>query len=390
MNKKSLSLGALLIAASLQSSAQQYQLSGQIGGIADGTTLVLVPMSHDREQPIDSATVQGGTFTFRGKVDFPRAVFLRPANSYGGRELMLENTSISVQGQATSTLADDQTPIYSMDKVSVTGSPLSQRLDHYIGLRTMLDSLYRATHEPFEAFWAKVHQARADKDSTLAAQLEASEEGRRANGEEKRFFDTVEKTYTGAIRENSDTYWGPLLALQYFTYFTSEQADMYNAFSDEAKASWYGQKVKSEVFPAGEVGEPAKSFSVKAQDGKVLTLADLAQGSTYLLVDFWASWCVPCRKEIPRVKAQYALYRDRGFKPISISIDRDLNAWRKAEQQEQLPWPSFHDDLGAADVYQVRAIPAMYLIDAKTMKVIASGEDARGEKLAAKLKELYR
>lgn len=389
MNKQTFILGAVLMAVPLQISAQQYELTGRIGGIADGTTLVLIPMSHDNEKAIDSATVVSGAFTFRGKVAFPRAVFLRPKNSYGGRELMLENTSIRVNGTATSTLADDKTPAYEMKQVTVEGSPLTQKLEGYLGKRAYLDSLYSATHDPFKPFWQKVYKARNDKDSVLAAQLVASDEGRRANSEEKRFFDTVEQTYSAAINENKDTYWGPLLALQFYSYFTPDQAAMYNSFSEEAKNSWYGRKVKSEVFPGGETGEPAKEFSVRDAKGNVLKLADLARGSRYLLIDFWASWCVPCRKEIPNVKAQYALYKDKGFKPISISIDRDLKAWQKAEQQEQLQWPSFHDDLGAADVYQVRAIPAMYLIDARTMKVIATGENARGTALAAKLTELY-
>ena len=74
---------------------------------------------------------------------------------------------------------------------------------------------------------------------------------------------------------------------------------------------------------------------------------------------------------------------------MSISIDKNEAAWRKALQQEQLQWPNFLDSMGAADAYKVRSIPAMFLIDAETLTVIESGEYARGEFLAQKLAELF-
>ncbi|MBQ1485569.1 MAG: TlpA family protein disulfide reductase, partial [Muribaculaceae bacterium] len=151
----------------------------------------------------------------------------------------------------------------------------------------------------------------------------------------------------------------------------------------------YGKKMIDEIMPAGDTGQKAKQLTVKGDDGKELTLEDLAQGKKLLLIDFWASWCGPCRKEIPNVKKLYDLYKDKGFEVVSISIDKNEAAWRKALQQEQLQWPNFLDTMGAADAYKVRSIPAMFLIDAETLTVIESGEYARGEFLAQKLAELF-
>ena len=106
-----------------------------------------------------------------------------------------------------------------------------------------------------------------------------------------------------------------------------------------------------------------------------------------MLVDFWASWCGPCRKEIPNVKKQYELYKDKGFEVVSISMDKDEKAWKKALEEEQLPWPNFLDHEGVANLYHVKSIPAMYLLKPDGT-IIAEGMDARGEALKKKLAEL--
>ena len=106
----------------------------------------------------------------------------------------------------------------------------------------------------------------------------------------------------------------------------------------------------------------------------------------FVLIDFWASWCNPCRKEIPNLKNLYKLYGDKGFQIVSISIDKKKAEWEKALEEEQLPWPNFLDETGVADLYKVRFVPTMYLIDAQGTLV---GENLHGQALADKLKELF-
>ena len=89
------------------------------------------------------------------------------------------------------------------------------------------------------------------------------------------------------------------------------------------------------------------------------------------------------------MKRQYELYKDKGFEVISISIDKSEEAWRKAVKEEQLQWPNFIDKTNVAKTYSVRSVPSMFLIDTTTMDIIASGDAARGEKLANKLAELF-
>ena len=171
-----------------------------------------------------------------------------------------------------------------------------------------------------------------------------------------------------------------------FAYLTEEQKPWYDALSEEAKHSRYGEMVKESVAPDSKVGSKVPVFTAKSQDGKSVTLTDLCQGKKYILIDFWASWCNPCRKEIPNLKKLYTQYADKGFQIVSISIDKKEAEWTKALKEEQLQWPNYLDTEGIADIYKVKFVPTMYLIDAQGVMV---GENLRGEALANKLAELF-
>ena len=368
---------------------QQYRVSGTISGLPNGTVLQLTPISHDNDPVVGEATLQGGKFEFKGTREFPLCVRLNVKDSYGGQNFMLENTDITIDGEAKQNGESQGTPVYRFN-TKVTGSPLTEKLEGYIARRDSLDIIYNAYHERNKEGQELMIKARTSKDPALIKAAQENESWKAFEADEHNFFKTVEETFMGIINENKDTYWGPMMAIYLYSYFTTEQKPLFESFSKEAQESYYGKKMIDEIMPAGNTGEPAKELKVKSEDGKELTLAQLCEGKKVLLVDFWASWCGPCRKEIPNVKQQYALYKDKGFEVVSISIDKNLDAWKKALAEEKLEWPNFHDKLGAADLYKVRSIPAMFLIDAETKAVICSGEDARGTALAAKLAELFK
>ena len=120
-------------------------------------------------------------------------------------------------------------------------------------------------------------------------------------------------------------------------------------------------------------------FSLKQLRGKIV------------LVDFWASWCGPCRKENPNVIVNYNKYHDKGFDILGVSLDREINAWRNAIKQDGLPWHHISDLKGwqsaHAALYSVTSIPQTLLID-RDGKIIA--RNLRGEQLGAKLEELFK
>ena len=143
--------------------------------------------------------------------------------------------------------------------------------------------------------------------------------------------------------------------------------------------------MKEELYPAGNIGQQVKPFTVKDAEGKDVTLATLLEGKKYLLIDFWASWCGPCRREIPNLKNLYKQYAEKGFQIVSISIDKNESDWQKALKEEGLEWPNFRSQ-EVSDLYRVKSVPTMYLIDSKGVLV---GTDLRGEALVKKLAELF-
>ena len=136
------------------------------------------------------------------------------------------------------------------------------------------------------------------------------------------------------------------------------------------------------------IGASAPVFSQKDVNGNSISLADLK--GKVVLVEFWASWCGPCRAENPNLVKLYNQYKDKGFEILAVSLDSDKTAWEKAIKADGLPWLHVSDLKGwnnaVGRLYGVRAVPASVLVD-KDGKVI--GNELRGESLKAKLAALY-
>lgn len=379
-------LTAVLALIGLAANAQSYTVKITLNGLPDGTVVELVPMSHDKEKPLATGTVQGGSVTFTGRQDDPRLVWLRVKDTYGFGKFMLDNSAITYSADVSLDGKSQGVDVYRFANARVTGSPLTDEYLKMYSVRDTLDGIYESNNNKFADVRNKYYAAKIPEEKRAVQQ---NPEYRAMLLADSLFFYQVESKLDSTIRAHRDTFWGPLLMLDFMSWFRPEEKTLYEAMSPAAKASWYGKKVYAELYPAGGVGADIKPFTIVDEAGKSHTLASLVKGKKVALIDFWASWCAPCRKEIPNVKAQYAKYKDKGFQVISISTDRDAKAWKKACTDEKLQWPSFLDTGGkVADQYQVCAIPAMYLFDVATGKILATDMDARGEKLAQKLAEI--
>jgi thiol-disulfide isomerase/thioredoxin len=151
--------------------------------------------------------------------------------------------------------------------------------------------------------------------------------------------------------------------------------------------SAYNEYLNAGANPAQ--GPVAPEISMKDPNGKVLKLSSLR--GKIVLIDFWASWCGPCRRESPNVVKLYKQYKDKGFTVFSVSLDDDAAAWKKAIAADGLIWPNHVSDLKGwetpmVQTYGISGIPHTVLID-KQGKIIATG--LRGESLEQKLKELF-
>ena len=129
-------------------------------------------------------------------------------------------------------------------------------------------------------------------------------------------------------------------------------------------------------------------FTAETLDGDSVRLADIRAHSEIVLVEFWASWCGPCRTEIPHMKQAYEEHKPNGFEIVSFTIDNDREDWELASEEEDLPWLNLGmgEEAAAPTAYSVTGVPKNYLVDSGTGEILAT--DLRGHHLDVKLEEI--
>lgn len=340
-------------------------LNIEAAGMADNTEMIIMlGATQQPEDPIQKVTVMGGKAQFAFDVEGPRIYDIMVPDSYGLMQVVMDKGQVATLSvQVTSKVEDDKKTSYRYTDMKVTGQSLQDEFVKRSVDRNALDERYEAMHKI------------TDKDEFEKAQAD--------------FFKLVETSYKDSFKANADSWWGAMLILNCYTYITSEQEADYNILSDAAKQSFYGKILHDKIWPPSIIGQEVLDFEfTDYATQKRTSLYKCLEGKKYLLIDFWASWCKPCRKEIPNIKEQYKKWADNGFEVVSISADKDEAAWLKALKDEQLPWPNDIDGKqGIANKYKVTYYPTLYLIDSNH-KVIA--KDIKGEELANKLAELFK
>lgn len=164
----------------------------------------------------------------------------------------------------------------------------------------------------------------------------------------------------------------------------------FNALSEDQRNSLQGTEIQSLLGQRNlmKVGNSINDLTQKDIHDSLFHLSSLK--GHYVLIDFWASWCVPCRKENPNVKKVYEKYHSQGFEVVGVSLDSDGNKWKEAVQKDDLPWIHISDLKGwnneIASAFEIHAIPSNILID-KEGKIIAI--NLRGNALERAVKKLF-
>ncbi|NCC47107.1 MAG: AhpC/TSA family protein [Bacteroidia bacterium] len=365
----------------------QYNIKGTINGMEEGTQLEMrLGSTHKNEQPFATATYGKEGFQFTGTLEGPRKVQINVAGEpgYMGIQLFAEpgETTITADAKVTE---GPQGNVHNYSNVVISGSNATDLYSQKTEPKKLLNQIYENNQELSQDIMQALNKARQEQDDAKIEELQKSEAYQEMAAREKSFFDTVGVVMTNMILDNAFDWWGPFLMLDQMSYFTKEQEVWWNQFSNEAKNSFYGQLVKEELFPEGFVGKQAPGFTVTDNNNAQQTLSQLLDGKKYVLIDFWASWCKPCRNEIPNFKRIYQEYSSKGFDIVSISTDKNADDWKQALEEEQLPWPNFLDPGTISDLYKVKFIPSTFLVD-QNGKVVA--ENIKGQELEQKLKEL--
>ena len=319
---------------------------------------------------IDSAVVVDGTFELKGKA--AKDAFLGIEVEGSDWHYPLFNDGVPVQID----LADS----------SVTGSALNVKLTECDKRNS---KAYARLNQLIDGFLALSQEERDSAEDEFVAQYEA-------------VFQQFADTKLAIIEENMDNLIPvafienvpEVLGYAKFNELVSSDALFAkHPFVVDLKESLeeaMAEELKAEDVKSAVIGKKFLDLEEADTEGNQHKLSEYAGQGKWVLVDFWASWCGPCKAEMPNVVAAYKQYHDKGFEIVGISFDRDKDPWVKAIIEWQMPWIHLSDlkywKNAAADVYSVNSIPDNLLIDPEGI-VVARG--LRGEALAKKLAEAF-
>lgn len=359
MRKNMFLMFALAVLVSCTNSPDTYTIRVDLEG-SEGKWVKLMAQEDRDYVTFDSALVKAGTPAVMKKaVDGIHTMYLSVEDQQGSVQLLIENSSYDISGSLDNPLiSTDSKAQGDLNAYNAKIEPLTSQMTEFI---TRLRSGDNS----------------AKRDSLLEAYY--------ALNDEKNVIDSA------YIADNPSSY-ASVLALR-GTFYMLDIEGLEKALSEldlplhqmEEYKYMYG---KLERMKAVDIGQPYTDFALPTPDGQSLKVSDVHQGNV-MLIDFWASWCGPCRRANPEVVAIYSEYKEKGFEILGVSLDRDEASWKKAIEDDQLTWPQISDlkywNSEGAELYGVPAIPHTVLID-REGKIVA--KNLHGDELRKAIESL--
>ncbi len=353
----------LVFLAACQSNSTSYKVSGTISGLDSGI-VYLVKAQAGNALTVDTAKLEDGQFSFSGEALKPELHYLRLNERDYFAQFFLENKKIEVEAYKDS-----------LRSSVVTGSSETDIFNIYLDELEILSNQFRGFQEEYSKAMQTGNQDEIDR---IKIDLEATKENMKV----------FSKNF---VKENSTSVVAPFIVLSQLTQQLQYEdlKELMDLFPVELNESIYMDELKKIVdkMATSSIGAEAPGFTMNDTEGNPVSLSSFR--GKYLLIDFWASWCGPCRQENPNVVKIYNQYKDKGFEILGVSLDKDKAAWLKAIEDDKLTWKHVSDlkfrQNEVARLYGVSSIPHTILLDPEGK---IAGKNLRGKQLEDKLKEL--
>lgn len=354
--------GTMALAAC--SSDPAYKISGTIENVADGEYVFLQEAKGRELIKLDSAVVTAGAFTFNGRQDEAVNRYLTYTPAEGKRimaDFFLEN------GNITATLGEEN---------KITGTANNDIYQAYKTEGGALNKEMRALYEK-----SKEEGMTEEQKAELEKQYEELD---------AKLSDLTFKTIDANITNPVGIHLWPGNSY-------SMELSQLQALAAKVPAEYQSNEriakllERIEILAKTAVGQKFTDFSMPDPEGNMVKLSDIIAKNKFTLIDFWASWCGPCRREMPNVVAAYKEYNKKGFGIVGVSLDNDAEKWKAAIKEMNMTWNHMSDVKGwqceGAALYGVNSIPATVLV-AQDGTIVE--RNLRGEAIKEKLAELLK